>query len=473
MEVKYINLKVEKSGYAPSGYGNRNPRKRPRRNRNYYNSYNRRKSARPHYGLVLVVAIIVMLAGVTVWNVFTPKLSPVENLKALNVTQNGVALKWKKVSDADGYIIYKKAVDEKDFKKVTAVKKTNKYTVKNLNPQTDYTLCVTAVKDHSSLESEKRAVDIFTLPKAPSFTECNSNKEGTLSLKWKSVKNAKKYKIQYTEGTDKNFKNAKTKTVKPSKNPELVLTNLDKAEAYGVRIRVIIKHGETTAKSHWSDANITYIKENFVLRSDIDPNKPMVALTFDDGPGYNGASDKILDVLEKYNAKATFFMVGKNAADHPENIKRKVSLGMELANHSWNHVHYGKNVTTSDISKASNAIYKICGQYPTAFRSPGGMTTDLIREECKRENMPLYYWSIDTQDWLSKDASKVYNSVINNVEDGDIILMHEIYNSTADAVKKIVPKLIKKGYQLVTCRELMYAKRGEAPVPGVQYVSAK
>ena len=125
MEVKYINLKVEKSGYSPSGYGNRNPRKRPRRNRNYYNSYNRRKSARPRYGLVLVVAIIVMLAGVTVWNVFTPKLPPVENLKSLNVTQNGVALKWKKVPDADGYIIYKKAVDEKDFKKVTTVKKTN------------------------------------------------------------------------------------------------------------------------------------------------------------------------------------------------------------------------------------------------------------------------------------------------------------------------------------------------------------
>lgn len=86
--------------------------------------------------------------------------------------------------------------------------------------------------------------------------------------------------------------------------------------------------------------------------------------------------------------------------------------------------------------------------------------------------MPLYYWSIDTQDWLSRDADKVYESVINNVGDGDIILMHEIYNSTADAVKRIVPKLQKMGYQLVTCKELVYAKNGKSPEPGVEYFSA-
>ena len=85
--------------------------------------------------------------------------------------------------------------------------------------------------------------------------------------------------------------------------------------------------------------------------------------------------------------------------------------------------------------------------------------------------MPIYYWTIDTEDWRSRDADAVYDKVIDSVSDGDIILMHEIYNSTADAVKRIVPKLLKKGYQLVTCKELMYAKNGKAPEAGVEYIS--
>ena len=84
--------------------------------------------------------------------------------------------------------------------------------------------------------------------------------------------------------------------------------------------------------------------------------------------------------------------------------------------------------------------------------------------------MPLYYWSLDTEDWKYRDANKVYNAVMKNVGDGDIILMHEIYSSTADAVERMVPELIKKGYQLVTCDELVAAKSGKNPVAGTQYV---
>ena len=195
----------------------------------------------------------------------------------------------------------------------------------------------------------------------------------------------------------------------------------------------------------------------------------MIALTFDDGPPYSQSSERILDVLEKYNARATFFMVGTNAADHPDNLKRKVEMGCEIGNHTYTHQHYGKNVTAADVSKASDAIYKACGVRPTAFRSPGGNTTETIRNECKKEGMALYYWSIDTEDWKSRNADKVYSSVMKNVKDGDIILMHEIYGSTADAVEKLVPALIKKGYQLVTCQELIQAKTGKNPQPGQQY----
>ena len=86
--------------------------------------------------------------------------------------------------------------------------------------------------------------------------------------------------------------------------------------------------------------------------------------------------------------------------------------------------------------------------------------------------MPLYYWSIDTLDWKSKNADAVYNKVMKQVKDGDIILMHELYDSTAAAVERMVPELIKQGYQLVTCEQLVYAKTGKKPVPGTQYLNA-
>ena len=91
--------------------------------------------------------------------------------------------------------------------------------------------------------------------------------------------------------------------------------------------------------------------------------------------------------------------------------------------------------------------------------------------ELKNEGMAAYYWTIDTEDWNSRDANAVYDSVIGKVKDGDIILMHEIYDSTADALDRIIPQLLEEGYQLVTCSELVQAKSGNPPVPGTEYVS--
>ena len=99
------------------------------------------------------------------------------------------------------------------------------------------------------------------------------------------------------------------------------------------------------------------------------------------------------------------------------------------------------------------------------------MTTETILNELKNEGMAAYYWTIDTEDWNSRDANAVYDSVIGKVKDGDIILMHEIYDSTADALDRIIPKLLEEGYQLVTCSELVQAKSGNPPVPGTEYVS--
>ncbi len=473
MEVKYVNLKVDTSQYNPGANRRRGSGRPPRRNRNSFRSYRRRRRINGRHILVILAAVLIIFLGVTIWNAVTPTSDPVENLSSTDASQSSVALKWDKVKECDGYIVYKKTFEESVFTKVATVKKANSYTVTKLKQLTDYTFAVTSFKKGDNIiESEKRTIDANTLPSVPVFTECTSRTAGNISLAWNKVPNAVKYQVQYVKGDKKDFKNAEKKTFKQSKNPKTTLSGLSSSGPYCIRIRTQALHNDQNINSKWSSAGTVYIAENFTLRSDIDPSKPMIALTFDDGPGYNKASKRILDTLEKYNAKATFFMVGRNAAAHPGNIKRKVRLGMELGNHTWNHAHYGRNVTESDISKASNAISDICGLYPTAFRSPGGMTTDLIKNECRKEKMPIYYWSIDTQDWLSRDADKVYDSVMNNVSDGDIILMHEIYTSTADAVKRMVPKLIEKGYQLVTCKELMYAKNGKAPEAGTEYFDA-
>ena len=203
------------------------------------------------------------------------------------------------------------------------------------------------------------------------------------------------------------------------------------------------------------------------------PNeKPMVALTFDDGPGYNACSGKILELLEQYQAKATFFMIGKNVRRLPKATKRRLVMGCEIGSHTWDHDRYGSQVTLEDIVNANREIEKACGQPPTCFRSPGGSTNEFIRNVCKGCNLPIFHWSIDTNDWKYKDADWTYRVVTNSVKDGDIVLMHEIYDSSYYALKRILPELIDRGFQFVTCSELILAKTGKAPEPGVQYCSA-
>ena len=200
----------------------------------------------------------------------------------------------------------------------------------------------------------------------------------------------------------------------------------------------------------------------------------MVALTFDDGPAFDGSTGRILDVLEKYGARATFFMVGTRINDNTKKyLKRELELGCELGNHTYNHDHYGKAVTEADVVKCSDAVYKACGKRPTAFRCPGGNMSSVMQNTAKKEGMIIAYWSVDTEDWKSRNPAQIISQAEHGAYDGSIILMHDIYSSTADAVEKIVPALVKKGYQIVTVSEMIQAKTGKAPQAGQQYIDYK
>ena len=427
-------------------------------------------------GLCLVVLIIIAAFSAMSY-AQSNTVSNVEKAEIAGVSDSAVSLGWKKVSNADGYYVYSALGDSKDFERAGTAKdgKATALTVKKLEQATEYKFYVTAYKEHKDGTVESKEFETLTactLPTAQTISNVASQDVGKLSFDWEINSKAAGYQLQYVKGDGKDFSAAETVNIKEKANSSYEIGKLTPKATYAVRARTYIIYNKEKLYGKWSKVATVKIQEKVAMPNNVNPKKPMIALTFDDGPGYNDASDKILDVLEKYNARATFFMVGQNAKDHPKNIKRKVKLGCELANHTWNHNHYGKNVTASDIKKCSQAIYDITGQYPTAFRSPGGNTTSTIRNECKAENMPLYYWSLDTQDWKYRNADHVYNAVVKNVRDGDIILMHEIYDSTADAVAKMVPKLIKEGYQLVTCEELILAKTGKKPVPGEQYMNA-
>ena len=197
----------------------------------------------------------------------------------------------------------------------------------------------------------------------------------------------------------------------------------------------------------------TYLKLGWKLsRRGVDSSKPMVAITYDDGP--SSYTSSILGVFEKYGGGATFFVVGKNAAAYPSLIKKEYDLGMEIANHTYSHPNLtslSSAQISSQVSSTDSAVFNACGKYPVLLRPPYGSYNSSVKSSVGK---PLILWSIDTRDWESRNADKVYANVINNVRDGDIILMHDLYKSTADATARIVPALIERGFQLVTVSEL-------------------
>lgn len=189
----------------------------------------------------------------------------------------------------------------------------------------------------------------------------------------------------------------------------------------------------------------------------IDPNKPMVALTYDDGP-HRTYTNRILDTLEKYNSAATFFELGERAVNCADVIKREVELGCEVANHSYSHPNLATlsaGGVSSQISRTNDVIYNACGIRPKLVRPPYGSNNSTVRNNA---GAPIILWSIDTLDWKYRNASYVTSVIKSNVTDGSVILMHSLYDSTATATEIIVPWLLSQGYQLVTVSELAEAR---------------
>lgn len=202
----------------------------------------------------------------------------------------------------------------------------------------------------------------------------------------------------------------------------------------------------------------------------IDPSKPMVALTFDDGPDVQ-VDSILMDELEKVNGRATFFVVGQRVEKFPEDIKNTVERGHEVANHSYDHdIHLSKkgvDYIRNEFDKTDQAVMNAAGVSPALVRLPGGNYSADVKTAVSK---PLIFWSIDTEDWRSRDAEKTKQIVLTQVKDGDIVLMHALYLSTAEACKAIIPELTARGYQLVTVSEMIrFRGQDVAGGNGIQY----
>lgn len=213
----------------------------------------------------------------------------------------------------------------------------------------------------------------------------------------------------------------------------------------------------------------TFSKEGKVTSEKfyVDPEKPMLALTFDDGPG--AETDKLLDVLEKYNARATFFMVGTRVPQHPDTIKKMKEIGCELGNHTSDHQNL-KKLSEADIKSViqsvSDQVVEATGGSPTTVtRPPYGAFDDHVKAAAPS---PLIMWSVDTLDWKTKNVESTVKSV-NSATDGDIVLMHDIHKTSIEAAIQVIPQLIEKGYQLVTVSEMAEARGVKLENGGVYF----
>ena len=197
------------------------------------------------------------------------------------------------------------------------------------------------------------------------------------------------------------------------------------------------------------------------IRNDVkdvyeDNNKKYVALTFDDGP--SEYSLEILDCLLENNSKATFFELGNRMKSRSDITLKLYNSGMEIGNHTYSHKYLTritKNEALEEINSTSILFNEITGDNIKLLRAPYGSVDSSVRQ---LSPFPIISWNIDTKDWLYKDPDKSLPIILEHVSDGDIILMHDVHEPTIELVRRVVPELKARGYELVTVSELAHLK---------------
>ena len=180
-----------------------------------------------------------------------------------------------------------------------------------------------------------------------------------------------------------------------------------------------------------------------------------IALTFDDGPGPYTAH--LLDILDQYGAKATFFLIGSKVSGQASVVRSIQARGHQLGNHSWSHPELPKlsvDQIAGEIDRTNEAIRQATGVKPSILRPPYGAVNGVVLEQLRLRNMSSILWSVDTRDWADRNSQIVCSRAVAGARPGAVILMHDIHQTSVNAVPCILSSLKQQGYSFVTIQRL-------------------
>lgn len=205
----------------------------------------------------------------------------------------------------------------------------------------------------------------------------------------------------------------------------------------------------------------------------VDRGDKTVALTFDAAWGAD-KTDKILEILDEYGAKATFFLVGFWLDDYPDEVKKIDAAGHEIGNHSKNHLNMSgldKSEQVKEITSVNEQIKNLTGKTPRFFRPPFGDYNNSLIESVEQQSMIAVQWSVDSLDWKGLSAAQIADRVLAKVTDGSIILCHNNSDHIVEALPLILIGLENKGYKPVTMSELVYTENYSIDNNGIQHLN--
>ena len=361
-----------------------------------------------------------------------------QGLKVSNVSPRELRLDWKAVKGAEGYRIYRSSGEGAAYEQVGTTTALT-YRNKNLTPGTTYSYRIRAYKTKTSTTYDSTlssAVSLKATFVAPALqTKWNKT---YVQLSWKAVPLAEEYVIYRKLVSAKDF-------VELARTTKLAFNDKTGVEGkqYTYKVRAVATLDGILIQRDSKAVNRWY--------SRIDPSKPMIALTFDDGP--SAYTRTIVDTLNAHDARATFFVMGGNMAARGGDTKYALKSGHEIGNHTQYHARlttYTNAEIKYEMKWAGDSIEKAIGLRPTIMRPPGGFTDARVAANV---GMPVIMWSVDTNDWRTQSAVATSNSVL-GARDGDIVIMHDTHYSTMIAMQSTIAELKRRGVQMVTISEL-------------------
>lgn len=199
----------------------------------------------------------------------------------------------------------------------------------------------------------------------------------------------------------------------------------------------------------------------------VEPQPKLLALTFDDGPRRSTTS-RLLEGLDQRGVQATFFLIGKQIEGNEDLIRQMADAGHQIGLHTFDHVDL-QDLSPADIHRqldpTRDALRAILGDRDFLLRPPYGMVDDAVLSQA---GSPIILWSVDPEDWHNRDVQREVTHIVTHVQDGDIILMHDIFSESVDAALQVIDQLHQAGYAFVTVDDLLLS-RGVTPKKGEVY----